>query len=240
MEVNMGNLKTSYMGLALDNPIIVGSSRLTSQLDGIKKSEDAGAGAVVLKSLFEEQIEHDATAMIEGYDEFADHADAFAFFANSSKDYYIDTYLELVEQARKAVDIPVIASVNCIHPGSWLEYADRFQKVGADALELNMFIMPSQVTDGGHEIEQRYIDLIRRLEARISIPLAVKIGYHFSGMANFLSQLDKDLQVAGLVLFNRYYKTDIDIEAMQLKAGKIISVEEEASLPLQWTAPCKG
>ncbi|MCK5155797.1 MAG: dihydroorotate dehydrogenase-like protein [Spirochaetales bacterium] len=235
----MVNLAASYLGLNLINPIIVASSRLTSQLDGLKKSEDAGAGAVVLKSIFEEQIESDSNSMIKGMDDFAVHADAYDFFTNSSKDYYIDRYLELVEQAKKALSIPVIASINCLRPGSWLEYAHRFQEIGADALEMNMFILPSNSVETGREIEQKYIDLIKNLKNRLVIPLALKLGTYFSGMANFMKQLD-DSGISGLVLFNRYYKTDIDIENLNFRAGKIISVKEESAVPLQWTALMSG
>ncbi|NQT60073.1 MAG: dihydroorotate dehydrogenase-like protein [Bacteroidetes bacterium] len=235
----MANLSTSYLGLNLTNPIIVASSRLTSQLDGLKKSEDAGAGAVVLKSIFEEQIEHDSNSMINGMDEFAVHTDAYDFFNNSSKDYYIDRYLELVEQAKKSLSIPVIASVNCLNSGSWLDYAHRFQEVGADALEMNMFIVPSNVAETSSEVEQKYLNLIKNLKNRLEIPLALKMGTYFSGMANFMNQLDT-IGLNGLVLFNRYYKTDIDIENLSLKAGKIFSVEEESAVPLQWTALMSG
>jgi len=235
----MANLSTSYLGLNLTNPIIVASSRLTAQLDGLKKSEDAGAGAVVLKSIFEEQIEYDSNTMINGMDEYAAHTDAYDFFNNSSKDYYIDTYLELVEQAKKSLSIPVIASVNCRDSGSWLDYAHRFQEVGADALEMNMFIVPSNISESSSEVEQKYLNLIKNLKNRLNIPLALKMGTYFSGMANFMNQLDT-MGLSGLVLFNRYYKTDIDIESMNLKAGKIISVEEESAVPLQWTALMSG
>ena len=235
----MVNLTTSYLGLNLNNPIIVASSRLTSQLDGLKKCEDAGAGAVVLKSIFEEQIEYDSNSMINGMEEYAAHTDAYDFFNNSSKDYYIDRYLELVEQAKQSLSIPVIASVNCLKAGSWLDYAHRFQEVGADALEMNMFIVPSNRAETSNEVEQKYLNLIKSLKNRLNIPLALKMGTYFSGMANFMNQLDT-LGLSGLVLFNRYYKTDIDIESMSLKAGKITSVEEESAVPLQWTALMSG
>jgi dihydroorotate dehydrogenase (fumarate) len=235
----MAKLSTSYLGLNLTNPIIVASSRLTSQLDGLKKSEDAGAGAVVLKSIFEEQIEHDSNSMIDGMDEYAAHTDAYDFFNNSSKDFYIDRYLELVEQAKKSLSIPVIASVNCLNSGSWLDYAHRFQEVGADALEMNLFIVPSNIKETSVEIEQKYINLIKSLKSRLNIPLALKMGTYFSGMANFMNKMDT-IGLSGLVLFNRYYKTDIDIENMSLKAGKIISVKEESAIPLQWTALMSG
>jgi dihydroorotate dehydrogenase (fumarate) len=237
--VYMADLTTSYLGLKLENPVIISSSRLTDQLKGLQKSAAAGAGAVVLKSIFEEQIEYDSRSMIKGMDDFSSHADAYDFLANSSKDYYIDRYLDLVEKAKAALGIPVIASVNCVSQGAWLDYADRFQEVGADALEINMFIVPSQTAVSGADIEQQYIDLIRKILAKVSIPVAVKLGYHFSGMANFMKQLD-ELGVSGLVLFNRYYRPDIDIEKIAMKAGDIVSVEQESALSLQWTALLSG
>ncbi len=234
----MADLKTAYMGLALHNPIIVSSSRLTSTLDGIRRCEDAGAGAVVLKSIFEEQIDADSSKMLEGAD-YTVHADAYDFFTNKSKDYYIDTYLELVEKAKKSLSIPVIASVNCIHSGSWLDYAHRFQEVNADALELNAYIIPSNATKSGAEIEQEYIHLVKSVRKRVSIPLALKMGQQFSGMAHMMKTFD-DLGVDGLVFFNRFYRTDIDIKREQLVPGNVLSVPEEAAVPLQWTALMSG
>ncbi len=234
----MADLSTKYLGLALNNPIIVSSSRLTYQLKGLIKSEEAGAGAVVLKSIFEEQIESDSRSMISGIDD-SGHADAYDFLANSSKDYYIDRYLELVEQAKRKLSIPVIASVNCVNQGSWLDYADRFQDVGADALEINVFIVPSKAGVSSAEIEQRYLDLISAIISRVSIPVAVKLGFHFSGLAHVMKRID-ELGAAGLVLFNRYYRPDIDIEKLEPKAGDIVSTEVESALSLQWTALLSG
>lgn len=234
----MADLKTSYLGMELDNPVIIASSRLTSTLDGLKKCEDAGAGAVVIKSLFEEQIDSESNEMINSMEYFS-HTDAYDFFANRSRDYYIDTYLETVEKAKKSLNIPVIASVNCKKAGTWIEYAGRFESVGADALELNIFVIPSDVNSDSSAVEQVYTDILQRVKHEITIPVALKIGPHFSGMANFMRRLDKQGS-NGLVVFNRFYKTDIDIESMELKPGKIISVPEEAALTLQWVALMSG
>lgn len=231
----MADLSTRYMGMDLKNPIIIGSSRLTSTLEGVKACEGSGAGAVVLKSIFEEQIEADSSSMIQGLDDLSVHADAYDFFHQTSKDHYIDTYLELVEQAKKSVSIPVIASVNCVNPGSWLDYSHRFEEVGADGLEINMFIVPSQAAVSSIEIERRYYDLVRQIRRHTKLPIALKIGSHFTAMAHVMKTFD-EMGVNALVLFNRYYKTDIDIETLKLKAGKVISVPEEAALTMQWTA----
>ncbi|MGM0432172.1 MAG: dihydroorotate dehydrogenase-like protein [Spirochaetota bacterium] len=230
----MADLKTTYMGLELDSPIIVSSSRLTMTLDGVKRCEQAGAGAVVLKSIFEEQINADAAKMLEGADHMA-HTEAFDLFANRSHDYYIDSYLELVERAKKELSIPVIASVNCISHGTWLDYAHRFEEVGADALEINAYIIPSNPSKSGAEIEREYLELVRSIRSRVSIPLALKMGMQFSGLAHMIKSFD-DEKVDACVLFNRFYRTDIDIEKEQLVPGSVISAPEEAALPLQWTA----
>jgi len=230
----MADLKTAYMGIDFPNPIIIGSSRLTADLDGLKRSEDAGAGGVVIKSLFEEQIDSESYEMINSMDYFS-YTDAYDFFANRSRDYYIDAYLDVVEKAKESLSIPVIASVNCKRPGTWIEYADRFETVGADALELNIFVMPADVQKSSAEIEKVYFDILSEVKKAVSIPVALKIGPHFSGLAYMLRQLDRK-GADGLVLFNRYYKTDIDIEKMMLKPGKVISVPEESALTLQWTA----
>lgn len=230
----MADLRTSYLGLVLKNPLVAASSGLTRDAEGIYKCAEAGASAAVIKSLFEEQIDYDSRKMIQGID-YSTHSDAFDFLTHSSKDYYIDTYLETVEQAKKQVDMPIIASVNCISDGAWIEYADRFEAVGADALELNVFIVPSDEHQSSEDIERVYVDILTKVRKKVSIPVALKIGSHFSSLAGFLMRLDV-AGADGLVLFNRFYKTDIDLENMTTKAGAVLSVPEETALPLQWTA----
>ena len=234
----MADLSTRYLGLTLTNPIIVASSRLTSTLEGVKRCEDAGAGAVVLKSLFEEQITADASKMLEGADMYA-HADAFDFFDNSSKEYFIDTYLDLVEKAKKSVQVPIIASLNCVSPGKWLENAHRFEEAGADALEINSYIIPSQAGRDGQEIEHQYDKLIREIRKHVSIPIALKMGENFSGLANRMRRFE-DLGVDGLVLFNRFYRTDINIEDESVTAGKVLSSPEEYAQSLRWIGLMSG
>lgn len=235
----MADLSTTYLGLSLRSPVVVASSRLTMQLKGLKKSEEAGAGAVVLKSIFEEQIDFDSRSMIQDMDAFSVHADGFDFLENTSKDFYIDKYLELVENAKKALSIPVIPSVNCLNPGSWIDYSHRFEEVGADALELNVYIPPTSTAVSSEEIEAQYLELIGKVREKVSIPVAVKLGYHFSSLANFMKKLD-ELGVNALVLFNRYYRPDIDIEKVAMAPGKIVSVQEESALSLQWTGLLSG
>jgi len=234
----VADVRTTYLGLTLKNPLVVASSGLTRDVEGIKKHAEAGAAAAVVKSLFEEQIDYDARNMIEGIDH-SSHADAFDFLTHASKDYYIDSYLETVERAKDAVNIPIIASVNCKSDGAWIEYADRFEAVGADALELNVFVVPSDETRSSEEIEQIYLDILSKVQREVSIPVALKIGPHFTSMAGFMKRLDEG-GADGLVLFNRFYKTDIDVNYMVAKSGSIMSVPEEAAVPLQWTALMAG
>jgi len=234
----MANLSTSYMGLKLKNPIIAASSSLTSSLDGVKKCEDAGAGAVVLKSLFEEQITIDKNRMV-GSMNFDAYTDAYDFFNTSSADYYLDEYLGLVEDAKTALSIPVIASVNCVSTGSWTDYSERFEAIGADALELNVFILPSNITTTGEEIEESYFKIFADVKKNIKIPIAVKLGYYFSGMGNFINTIAKN-GADGIVLFNRFYKMDIDINKLELKSSPILSDPSEIFLALQWIALMSG
>jgi dihydroorotate dehydrogenase (fumarate) len=231
----MERLATTYLGMELKNPIIVGSSPLTSSVDKLKKCEDAGAGAVVVKSIFEEQIDHDAARMIDETEGFVVHTDGQDFLEQVSRNHYIDNYLSLVEKATQALDIPVIASVNCRTQGTWLDYVDRFAQVGADALELNYYILPSDFKRTGVEIEQEYLAVVKAARERVSLPLSVKMGSHFTALANVVKQFDT-LGVDGLVLFNRFYQPDIDIEKLQTKSSVVLSGPNDYAASLQWTA----
>lgn len=234
----MADLGTTYMGLPMKNPLIVSSSPLTAGIKGLQHCEEAGAGGVILKSLFEEQISHDASRMIGDLD-FDAHADAYDFLQSSSADYYLNEYLGLVEEAKKLLSIPVIASVNCVSAGSWTDYAQRFEAVGADALELNIFVIPANAKVKGEEIEKQYLSIIKKVQKNSRLPISVKLGPHFSGLANFITTLS-DMGVQGLTLFNRFYRPDIDIEKLSLSAGPVRSVPEEMGLVLQWIALMSG
>ena len=234
----MSDLSTDYMGLRLKNPIIVSSSRLTYDLEKVKQCEAAGAGAVVLKSLFEEQIDIESKRMIGALD-FDAYTDAYDYFKETSRDFYLNDYLTLVQEAKKSVSIPVIASVNCVSDGSWIEYAERFEKVGADALELNIFIIPADVATSGEVIEQKYLDILRKVKQRVKIPVALKLGSQFSGLAHTMKRF-ADTGADALVLFNRFYKPDIDIENFKVKPAHVYSVPEEMSFTLQWISLLSG
>lgn len=235
----MINIETDYMGLKLKNPLIVSSSKLTSTVDNIKECEAAGAAAVVMKSLFEEQIISDKRSMIGGLDASV-HADAYDFFQQSSENFFLDQYLSQVEEAKNSVSIPVIPSLNCVHDGNWIEYASRFQEIGCKALELNLFIMPADARKSGAEIEKMYLEIARHIRSEISIPVALKLGPHFSGLANMIRTLSDEVGINAMVLFNRFYRPDVNIEKMKLMSGRIFSDPVEMALSLQWIALMSG
>ncbi|MFP4179730.1 MAG: dihydroorotate dehydrogenase-like protein [Spirochaetaceae bacterium] len=234
----MSDLSTTYMGLRLRNPIIVSSSKLTYDIEKVKECEKAGAGAVVLKSLFEEQIIHETERMI-GEMNFDASTDAYDYLRGSSKDFHMDKYLGLVEEAKKEVSIPVIPSINCVSDGEWIEYAERFERMGADALELNVFIIPADVNTSGESIEEAYFSILKKVKKKVSIPVALKLGSHFSGMAHTMQRL-AEAGSDGLVLFNRFYRPHIDIEKMTIRPAHVYSAPEEMGLTLQWIAILSG
>jgi len=234
----MANLETTYMGLRLRNPIIAASSKLTSSLESIIACEKAGAGAVVLKSLFEEQIMADKEKMMDNVN-YLGHAEAFDYSSVMSQEYYLDDYIALVEEAKGKASIPVIASLNCVSAGKWIEYASLFEKAGADALELNVFIMPANVNVSGPELEKIYLEIAKKIKRKISIPVSMKIGFHFSGLAQMIRDF-ADAGLDGLVLFNRFYRPDVDIEKLKLSHGPLFSDPSEFVLSLQWIALMSG
>ena len=234
----MAVLKTKYMGIELNSPVIAASSGLTSSVSKVKELEQAGAGAVVLKSLFEEQILFDSNKMTEGYNAGV-HADALDFFNGMSSNYFLDEYLGLVEDCKKAVDIPVIASVNCVSDGAWLKYAERFENVGADALELNVFNLPVNKKMSSEDYENIYYDIAKKIKSAVSIPVALKVSPHFTSLAKVIDNF-ADLNIDALVLFNRFYRPDIDIDKLKMSHAPIFSAAEEMSLSLQWIALLSG
>ena len=234
-RICMEKSATTYMGLELKNPIIIGSSPLTSTLDGLKKCEDAGAGAVVVKSIFEEQIDSQSAQMIKQSSGYTAHADGKDFIEESSRNFYIDNYLTLIEKATDALDIPVIASVNCRSLGSWVDYVDRFSAIGADALEINQYILPSNMKTSSEEIESEYIEVVSSLRNKTTLPISLKIGPHFSSLAYMIKKFD-DMNINGFVLFNRFYQPDIDIKKMQLKPKVNFSNPNDYGQALQWSA----
>ncbi|NBK24066.1 MAG: dihydroorotate dehydrogenase-like protein [Spirochaetia bacterium] len=231
----MADLSTSYLGLKLKNPLIAGSSPLTASLDNLKRCEDAGMSAVVLKSIFEEQIEMDGESAAEINDAYLTHADAYGFMKSASMERHIDAYLTLLEDAKRSLEIPVIASINCRQSGSWIEYANRFAACGADAIELNHYVVAADVEVDGSAIEKEYLSLVKAARKQIKLPLSLKMGPSFSSLANMMRRFD-EYSIDGVVLFNRFYSPDIDINKMTLVPAQMLSSKDEYALSLRWTA----
>ncbi len=232
---NMNPLATNYMGLSLKSPIIVGSSGLTNKLDKLKECQQYGAGAVVLKSLFEEQIRHEAHKAGSHSEESFIYPEAYDYIDNYSRSHKLDEYLNLISDARKSIEIPVIASINCATADEWISFAKNIEQAGASALELNIFLLPSDVEVEGVKLEEIYLDIASKIVRLVKIPVALKIGYYFSGLANFVRKLSWT-GVKGIVLFNRFFSPDIDIDNLKVVPTHILSSPEELYISLRWVA----
>ncbi|MBN2280950.1 MAG: dihydroorotate dehydrogenase-like protein [Candidatus Marinimicrobia bacterium] len=232
------DLKTTYMGMELKNPIIVASSSLSKTLDGIQNIVDSGAGAVILKSLFEEQISAQ-TQQLEQHLYSGAHAESLDYIRNYSKEHSLDEYLDLLEAAKKMASIPIIASLNCVSAREWTDFATRIENHGADALELNIALNNYDPKTSGEVIEARYLEIVEKIMAKVSIPVSVKLGPGFSSLAHFARRL-VNRGVKALVLFNRFYQSDIDIEKMELTSASPFSSPKEYYLSLRWIANLSG
>ena len=231
------DLSTSYLGLALRNPLVASASPLSNTLDGVRRLADAGVGAVVLFSLFEEQVrqeaERNARLADTGTDSFAESLSYFP--ADADADPGPRRYLSLLERAAVAVDIPVIGSLNGVTAGGWTSYARDMQDAGAAAIELNISYLPGDPHITGREVEQRHIDILRRVKAAVSVPVAVKLSPYFSSTGEMALRLD-EAGADGLVLFNRFLQPDIDPETVTVVPGLDLSSPAEARLPRTWIA----
>ena len=237
----MSDLTTRYLGLTLKNPLVVSPSPLCQELGSIRQMEDAGASAVVLHSLFEEQL----TLESQDLDNFLTHGtDSFA----EALSYYPDLgqykmgpegYLEHIRKAKAAVKIPVIGSLNGVSTGGWISYAKKIEQAGADALELNVYYIPTDPDMSGAQVEQMYADLVRDVGASVKIPVAVKLGPYFSSMASMARRLDQ-AGASGLVLFNRFYQPDFDLEELAVTPNLLLSRSEELRLRLTWVGILYG
>jgi len=226
----MINLETKYMGLTLKSPIIAGSCGITGSLEKIKELESHGAGAVVLKSIFEEQILMEADSLRSAHPGHSEEADNITQY---TQQHNLDEYLQLISAAKKAVSIPVIASINCASSSHWISFARKIQDAGADGLELNIFIMPSDHNQKGADVEKIYFDIIDLVKEQVTIPIAVKMSFYFSGLANMIFNLSVR-RIGAIVLFNRFYAPDIDLEKMAVVSSHVFSSASEIGLPLRW------
>ncbi|MBT3220203.1 MAG: dihydroorotate dehydrogenase-like protein [Proteobacteria bacterium] len=229
----MANLKTTYMGIELDNPIIAASCGLVSRVEGVQRVEEAGAGAVVLKSLFEEQIRLETADEAAGVGAW-DHPEA-GDFMNSEvwMQYGTRDYCGLIEECKKKVEIPIFASVNCVGGKWWTSFAKDLEAAGADGIELNIWIPGTDRTRKGGDVEQEYIDIVGNVTSQVGIPVAAKIGFSFASLAYVTHQLVESGAKA-LVMFNRFHRPDIDIEALTLKSASPFSEAVEMQQALRW------
>jgi dihydroorotate dehydrogenase (fumarate) len=235
------DLTTTYMGMTLKNPIVPSSSPLSESLDNIRRMEDAGAGAVVMYSLFEEQINLES----EQLDHYLDYGtytfpEALTYYPDLGT-YKVgpDEYLNLIRQAKEAVEIPIIGSLNGVSTGGWIEYARKIEEAGADALELNVYYIPTDLRLTGSEVEQIYLDVLRDVKASVSIPVAMKLSPYFSATANVAYRL-AEAGADALVLFNRFYQPDFDLENLEVVPRLVLSTPYELRLPLRWVAILYG
>ncbi len=231
------DLTCKYLNMTLKNPIVPAASPLSQEVDSIKRLEDYGAAAVVLHSLFEEQISFETWELNHfltyGTESFAEALDYYP----EPEEYKLgpDEYLEHIHQAKQATDIPIIASLNGISQGGWIEYASKMQQAGADALELNIYYIPTDLELSSEYVESIYLDIIRDVCEHVSIPVAVKLSPYFTSMGNAAKKM-VEAGASGLVLFNRFYQPDIDIENLEVKPNLVLSNSNESRLVTRWIA----
>jgi dihydroorotate dehydrogenase (fumarate) len=231
----MPDLNTTYMGLALKNPLVAGSSTQTITAEKVKKLEEAGVGAVVLKSIFEEQIRADVSEMVESL-EADPHAEAFEYLrADYPMQIGPEKYLERLREIKAATSIPIIASVNCINADRWVTFARKIEAAGADGLELNVYDIPGKAEIAAGDVEQQHLDLVSAVSSEINIPIAVKISPYYSSISNFVGRLAA-LDIEAIVMFNRFFQPDIDINNLTLSSGINYSRPQDIRLPLRWIA----
>lgn len=236
------DLSTTYLGLKLRNPIMHAASPLAKDLDSVKRMEDAGIGALVLYSLFEEQINHEKQEL----DHFLDYggesfAESLSYFPEPQEFINIDAedYLKYISKVKQTLGIPVIASLNGVSKGGWVHYAKHMQEAGADAIELNVFYVPTDLGLNSGQVEQMYIDALRAVKEAVTIPVSLKVGPFFSAFANVAKHFD-EAGADGLVLFNRFYGPDIDLDSLEVMPKLVLSNQSEMQLALRWVAILYG
>ncbi len=236
------DLKTTYLGLELRSPLVVGAAApLSEDIDNLKRMEDAGAAAVVLHSLFEEQIRHDTLELHHHLEHGTESfAEALTYFPEPEV-FHVGsaTYLDHIRKAKELVNIPIIASLNGATAGGWTDYARQIEQAGASAIELNIYSIPTDLTRSGADIEQEYLDILQSVKSTVSIPVAVKLSPYFSNMANMAKQLT-DAGANGLTLFNRFYQPDIDVDELEVRPHVLLSTPQDMRLPMRWIAILYG
>lgn len=231
----MVELGTTYLGLQLRTPLVASASPLSHEIDSIRRLEDAGASAIVLYSLFEEQLRQEQIELEQGLDQGTESfAEAASFFPRANE-FRLgpEAYLEHIQEAKKAVSVPIIASLNGSSVGGWVQFARQIEQAGADAIECNIYFLATDPNVSSAEIERRYLDIVTAVRAAVSIPVAVKISPFFSNMANMAARLS-EAGADGLVLFNRFYQPDLNIEDLEIEPSVLLSTPQALRLPLTW------
>jgi dihydroorotate dehydrogenase (fumarate) len=231
----MVDLSTQYLGMKLKNPVIAGSSGLTNSVRSIQDLEESGAGAVVLKSIFEEEIALEYEDILQEASAEGVNLDQFDYYDFHIKGEKLDKYTALIEESKKSVSIPVIASINCVYSHEWTSFAKQLQTAGADALELNMFFLPSEFERTSQEKEKAYFQIIEKVQKEVTIPVALKISYYFSNLGPMIQKLS-ETGIAGLVLFNRFYSPDFDIDKLEVVSSNVFSAPSDLPISLRWIA----
>jgi dihydroorotate dehydrogenase (fumarate) len=237
----MPDLTTTYLGLQLKNPLVASASPLSKKVDTVRRIEDAGAAAVVMYSMFEEQITHESYEL-DNYLERGTHSYAEAMSYFPDLDYHnlgTEPYLEHLHKIKQAVSIPVIGSLNGISSGGWVEYAHRIEQAGADALELNIYYLPTDPDLSGAELEEDFVQLVRDVRAKVTLPIAVKLSPYFTALPNMAKRI-VEAGANALVLFNRFYQPDFDLEELEVVPNLILSTSHDLRLPLRWIAILYG
>lgn len=229
------DLSVDYLGLKLNSPLVVGSSSLSMKIENLKKMENAGAGAVVLRSLFEEEITLEFEHLLKTASLSDPHMD---YYDVKIKNDNLEEYLNYIKSAKSQVKIPIIASVNCISSHEWTYFAKKIEEAGADAIELNMFIMPSDFEKNCEEIEQTYFKIIDKVRQETKLPIAVKLSYYFADLAAFIHKVSK--KVDGVILFNRFFHTDFDIENFKVIPTNVLSRSSDVAISLRWISIMAG
>jgi len=224
------DLSVSYLGLKIKSPIVVGSSGITTSVENLRKIEKSGAGAVVLKSIFEEEIYNEYESVIqEELKEDVPNLGYLDYYDFKIKDENIKGYLDLIKKAKEAIDIPVIASINCVCSYEWAFFAKKIQEAGADALEVNLFILPSDFSKTATEIEEKYFKLVEKIKENLHIPFAIKISYYFSNLAAFVKKLS-ETGIDGIVTFNRFFHPDFDIDTFKVIPSNVLSFPSDLGI----------
>ena len=230
----MMDLRTTFVGLELKSPVIAGSCGLTADLNKIQEMAKHGAGAVILKSVFEEQMNREASQCID--DSYPEETDYIQTYVRA---HAIQKYIDLIRSAKAQLDIPVIASINCLHDGEWVSFAGELEKAGADALELNLFVLPTDEFAESAEVERLYFDVVKHVKSVVKLPIIVKISHYFTNLPAFVSKL-KAYGADAVTLFNRFYEPDINIEQLSVGAASVLGVPTDIKTTLRWTGILSG